>query len=214
VAASVIVSTALLGTALFSAPRVTLEHVRLGQIADAGRTLETPKTLAAVSRRNLCDLYTPPPCDKPLPREGYLKLQYLLGLNRVSSYCIRISVEPAESIGLADLKTDPALELEAFPNFEGDAHKASDVRAWTDGNYDVHVASRRDDSRGELTGTIEIRLLGRELGERPPGPTPTLRATFATDVEMKETVDALTGCWSLMDGSPLDCGVFASSGSR
>jgi hypothetical protein len=214
VSASVLLSMALLGTGLRSAPSVELEHVPQGSIdsGDGGK-LEVPQTPAGVSSRDLCP-QGQPVCERPLPQGGYLRVRYRLGLNRVSSYGMRLSVEPAEWVGLAALRTDPALELEAHPRSSPDGEKAGEVRAWTVGNYDLYIVSRRDAERSDLTGTIEIRVLGRELYAEHADATPRLRATFSTTVDMKETVDALTGCWSLLDGRRMDCRAFAASGAR
>jgi len=212
---SVVLSLALLGIGLASHPTVTLQVIE-AQPIDVGGELEVPATTAAVNSDYLCKGPTPdcpiagtpvidPRCECPLPRDGFLKIEYDLGLSRTRSYCIRLSVGPPESMGFADLQTDPAFDLGKHPTYADKDAGGVRARARTAGNYELEITSGTDTSRTALAGRVELRLITRELYPGGAGPSPMLRAAFATDPEGEDVVDALTRCWSLPDGRRMDC---------
>jgi hypothetical protein len=215
VSCSIGLSLAFLAVGLLAEPRVTLEHV-LEEDIDSGKQLEIPQTPAAVYARNLCPRELSgggdaalDDCERRLPPEGFLRLQYFLGFNSAAAYQVRLSLEPAEGVGFADLRTDPAFELATHPSYSDHLD-----RARTAGNYDLYITSRKDAAGRGLTGTIEIRLLARELYAGQAGPAPRLHAKFSTDVEGGGTVAALTRCWSLLDARRLDCPESSPGGSN
>jgi hypothetical protein len=206
-----ILSTVLVGIGLRCQPTVRLEHRRSADIDSGTPALEIPATTAGVNAEGLC----PPEgegqlspgsdltCRRRLPGNGFLSLEYDLGMSTASDYSIRINVEPAETVGLAELRTDPAFALYSYPCCA--TVLGVDVpRARTKGNYDLYISSGKNPV--SLTGRVEIRLAGRELYPASSSRSPRLRAMFAA-TEGGEPIHALTGCWSLLDASRIDCSV-------
>ena len=169
-----LLSVASIAIGLRCQPAVSLEH-RRGANIDAGG-LDIPQTVAALNTDGLCppqDEGQPVPdggkaCKQRLPRNGFLRLEYDLGISRASAYSIRINVEPAETVGLAELRTDPAFALYKNPCC---ATVGVEVpRARTKGNYDLYISSGKDTA--SLTGRVELRLFGRELYPASSSPEP------------------------------------------
>jgi hypothetical protein len=168
VAASALVSAALLLVAVLARPHVELMRID-GDVRPAFGSPELSiPWLPNVSQRYLCGINPDPDCEEPLPVSGYLRLRYVLGRNRVTSYSIRLTARPQYAVGFAKLRVDRAFEIDSAPD-----------RAEHVDTYGVRIVSPAEARSGVLKGVVELHLVGRILATTHDE-EPVLHALFET----------------------------------